>query len=197
MKHLSLISPEACLPFLSELETLFDAMDREYNRIAGAYGFTCTGCADNCCQTRFYHHTLLESTYLAKGFHTLVKTDREKIATRAEKVVKQSEEADACSDSVRLWCPLNEEGMCLLYAYRPMICRLHGIPHELKRPGQTPRMNPGCDDFHDRYGQGNHIAFDRTPFYAGMVELEQRLRQAVGCSDRLKLTVAEMILRFP
>lgn len=196
MNHLQSISSEACRPFLSDLETLLDAMDREYERVAGAYGFTCTGCADNCCQTRFYHHTLLEFTYLEKGFHTLAKTDRGRILARAEEVVKQAGEADACGDSVRLWCSLNDAGMCTLYAYRPMICRLHGIPHELKRPGQPPLTNPGCDDFHDRCGQGNYIAFDRTPFYTRMAELEQRLRQAVGCSDRLKLTVAEMILQF-
>jgi len=197
VKPLSLISAEACQPFLSELETLFDTMDREYERIADGYGFTCTGCTDNCCQTRFYHHTLLEFSYLSRGFQTLAERKRQDITARAEEVVKQSEDADVCGDTVRLWCPLNDMGMCILYAYRPMICRLHGIPHELRRPGRPSQISPGCDDFHGQCGNGNYIAFDRTPFYAEMAQLEQRLRQAVSCSDRLKLTVAEMIIRFP
>ena len=172
-------------------------MDREYERIAGGYVFTCTGCADNCCQTRFYHHTLLEFTYLSTGFETLSRTDRENIVARAEKVVKLSEEADACDESVRFWCPLNDAGKCRLYPYRPMICRLHGIPHELRRPGRPSQISPGCDDFHGQCGKGHYLAFDRTPFYAQMAQLEQRLRQAVDCSYRPKLTVAEMIIRFP
>ena len=191
------MSSEACQPFLSELETLFNIMDQEYERVSGEYGFACTGCADNCCQTRFYHHTLLEFTYLSKGFRTLADRERQNIIARAERVVNQSEQADACGDTVRLWCPLNHSGKCLLYAYRPMICRLHGIPHELRRPDRPSQMTPGCDDFHEQCGTGNYIAFDRTPFYAQMAQLEQRLRQAVGCSDRLRLTVAEMIIRFP
>ncbi|CAB5129044.1 hypothetical protein D3OALGA1CA_3110 [Olavius algarvensis associated proteobacterium Delta 3] len=197
MKPLPSISADACRPFLSELEPLFDAMDREYERVAGRYGFTCTGCADNCCQTRFYHHTLLEFTYLSKGFRSLSETERGQITARAGEVVKQSEAADAWGDTIRLWCPLNDAGKCVLYPYRPMICRLHGIPHELRRPAQPPRVGPGCDDFHGQCGQGAYIRFDRTPFYARMAALERQLRQAVGCSDRLKLTVAEMILQFP
>ena len=172
-------------------------MDREYERIAGAYEFACTGCVDNCCQTRFYHHTLLEFTYLSKGFQSLAERERQNITSRAKAVVTQSEKADTCGDTVRLWCPLNDSGKCLLYAYRPMICRLHGIPHEVRQPNQPSRVSPGCDDFHGQCGHGNYIAFDRTPFYAQMAELERRLRQAVGCSERLKLTVAEMIIRFP
>lgn len=197
MKPLPSISAETCRPFLSELESLFDAMDHEYERIAGGYGFACTGCADNCCQTRFYHHTLLEFTYLSQGFQSLSEAERRQIIARAGEVVKRSDEADACGDTVRRWCPLNDTGKCILYPYRPMICRLHGIPHELRRPEQPLRVSPGCDDFHGQCGQGSYIQFDRTPFYARMATLEQRMRQAAGCSDRLKLTVAEMILQFP
>jgi hypothetical protein len=50
---------------------LFDEMDQAYTVVAGQYGFQCNGCADNCCLTRFYHHTLLEYLYLVEGLRTL------------------------------------------------------------------------------------------------------------------------------
>ena len=59
------------LPLLKRLETLFGEMNRAYTAVAGQYGFQCNGCADNCCLTRFHHHTLLEYLYLVEGLRTL------------------------------------------------------------------------------------------------------------------------------
>ena len=59
------------LPLLNRMETLFGEMNRAYETVAGQYGFQCNGCADNCCLTRFYHHTLLEYLYLMEGLRTL------------------------------------------------------------------------------------------------------------------------------
>jgi len=46
--------------FIDRLKQIYTAMDRAYDRAADPYGFTCDGCADNCCRTRFYHHTVIE-----------------------------------------------------------------------------------------------------------------------------------------
>jgi len=75
-----------------------------------------------------------------------------------------------------------------------MICRLHGIPHELKRPGQNPVYGPGCGAFDRRCGGKGYLKFDRTPFYRDMAMLEQEVKQTLGVAGKFRMTVAEMIL---
>ena len=85
-------------------------------------------------------------------------------------------------------------GCCVLYTHRPMICRLHGIPHELSRPGAAAQRSPGCGEFDRRCGGMAYRRFDRTPFYAELARLEAEFRQALGVRRRFKHTIAEMLL---
>jgi hypothetical protein len=81
-----------------------------------------------------------------------------------------------------------------------MICRLHGIPHELHGPGGRVIRNPGCDEFFDQCresGRTDYIQFDRTPFYRQMAMLEKELRQKTGYVDKIKLTIAQMLVTIP
>ena len=94
-------------------------------------------------------------------------------------------------------CPLNFDGRCILYAYRPMICRLHGIPHEFTRPDQRTLYGPGCEAFTKKYAQKGHIKFDRTPFYLAMAELEKDFKLKAGLTRKLKMTIAQMIISLP
>ena len=180
--------------YLDRLHDLFAAMDREYSRAAGRYQFHCDGCRDNCCLTRFYHHTYLEYFYLLNSFEKLESPQKREIIARAEKVIRETHQADRKGLPLRLMCPLNTDGLCRLYPYRPMICRMHGIPHELKKPGQNAIRVPGCDTFDERCAGQDYIKFDRTPFYTAMAKLESEFKQAVGLEGRIKMTVAEMIL---
>ena len=138
------------LPLLHQLEALFGEMNKAYGDVAGQYRFQCNGCADNCCRTRFYHHTLLEYLYLVEGLRTMATDLRQEIGIRALAVNAKMAYADRRKEALHIMCPLNRDERCLLYAYRPMICRLHGIPHELHRPNGSPINHPGCDAF---YGQ--------------------------------------------
>ena len=107
------------------------------------------------------------------------------------------DDADRQGKALRIMCPLNRNERCTLYPYRPMICRLHGIPHELQRSGGNPIKNPGCDAFFNQCrqrGQTDYIRFDRTPFYRQMAALEQELRIKTGYSDKIKLTIAQMLM---
>jgi hypothetical protein len=91
-------------------------------------------------------------------------------------------------------CPLNQAGRCTLYAHRPMICRLHGIPHELHPPGRPPQQGPGCEEFLRCCGRTAGRALDRTPLYAELARLESEFRRKMALSYRVKMTVAEMLL---
>jgi hypothetical protein len=74
-----------------------------------------------------------------------------------------------------------------------MICRLHGIPHELRKPGQNAIRGPGCGMFAAQCSDQRYRKFDRTPFYFRMAKLESELKQAVGLSGKIKMTIAEII----
>lgn len=186
----------ALSPFMEDLEILFQEMDTAYDAVSGQYGFLCQGCADNCCETRFYHHTLLEYLYLKAGMQTLPQKVRNDVLARARKVNRKMAEADASHESVRILCPLNQGGLCRLYSYRPMICRLHGIAHELQRPDGTILRQPGCDAFLNQCRKNNktdYIPFDRTLFYRKMASLEQALRQEIGYMKKIRLTLSQIL----
>jgi len=190
-------SPKILTSHLETLRDLFDRMEKAYDAVADAYGFKCTGCEDNCCLTRFYHHTLLEYLYLYRGFTRMANDVRVRLQRAAARVNREMADADRREQPVRIMCPVNIDGRCTLYRYRPMICRLHGIPNEMRRPGGLSVRGPGCGDFDRQCGDRPYITFDRTPFYAEMARGEQALREAVGFREKIRLTVAQMIAAFP
>jgi len=180
--------------FFDRLRHLFADMDRKYAEASGHYGFLCAGCDDNCCRTRFYHHTHIEYLFILEGFNKLAPADRQRLREKAQAVCRQRAAADPSGQPLRLMCPLNDAGLCKLYAYRPMICRLHGIPHELRKPGFPVAHGAGCASFDERCSGRPYHPFDRTPFYFEMAGLESAFKQAAGLTGRVKLTIAEMIV---
>lgn len=180
--------------FFNELISLYDLMDQAYDSVAGAYGFECSGCHDNCCMTRFFHHTHIEFLYLHKGFAGLPENLRDEIRQQAAVVNEKVCQAEKDGRISRVMCPLNRDGRCVIYEYRPMICRLHGIPHELQHPVRGRMPGPGCHEFEAKCGRMPYVEFDRTPFYQQMAGLERRVREITGSSDRFKKTVSEMLV---
>ena len=185
-------SPDAdTLEFFDRLAELYAQMDARYEEVAAAYGFDCRGCADNCCQTRFYHHTYIETAYFLHGFFQLDAENRAAAFDRARAVAAAQEREEPGAE--RLMCPVNREGWCRVYPYRPMICRLHGLPHELNMPGRPRQYGPGCAEF-DRVSAGRaYVPFDRTPFYMQMAALENEFKTQAGLDSRLRRTIAEML----
>ena len=178
-------------PYLVRLKDIYDEMDRTYEEAAHRYGFVCRGCDDNCCRTRFYHHTFLEYLYLREGFRVLPKETKREIKNRARVLCDQT--AREIDRFVQM-CPLNLDERCILYAHRPMICRLHGIPHELRKPGMDVQYHQGCVAFHSQYKDSFYFRFDRTPLYLNLGKLEKGLKTAMGITDRVRITVAEMLI---
>jgi len=179
---------------IERLKKIYAAMDNAYRRAAENYGFSCEGCPDNCCQSRFYHHTVIEHVYLLEGLKALTNKRQRDVKLRARGIVDQISGGEPGKGTLRLMCPLNFNELCILYPYRPMICRLHGIPHELKKPGQGALFGPGCATFDQRCGHKGYFSFDRTPFYRKLAVLEQEVRQSLGYDGKIRMTVAEMIL---
>lgn len=182
--------------FLERLQRIFAAIDREYTRAIEHYAFQCDGCTQNCCRTRFHHHTYLEYLYVRAGFEKLDPLRQREIQSAAGEVCRKTAKAVLEGVPARFWCPLNDDGRCTLYAFRPMICRLHGIPYELQKPGQNVVYGPGCGTFGDRCADKSYFKLDRTLFYFEMAKLEGEFKDAAGLNGRIKITIAEMIFEF-
>jgi Fe-S-cluster containining protein len=183
------------MAYLGRLRALFVEMDAAYTRAAAAAGFDCRGCGESCCRSRFHHHTALEVVYLREGFGSLPPGEREEVLAVARSVAAAQAAPAAEAASPRPMCPLNTEGRCRLYAHRPMICRLHGVEHELHPPGRPVIIGAGCREFERSRGTARPgERFDRTPFYARLAALESEFREAEGLRRRIKMTIAEMLL---
>jgi Fe-S-cluster containining protein len=188
------MDPSRRASLLERLQRVYVAMDAAYAQAAAAYGFVCNGCEDTCCRTRFHHHTLIEYLGLREGLRRLPADRQAEIRERSAAVAEQQAQDLAAGADSKPLCPLNTAGRCELYAHRPMICRLHGIPHELHPPGQSPQLGPGCAEFHRRCGRSAYHAFDRTGLYTDLARLEAQCRQAAGRWRKIRLTIAEMLL---
>ncbi|MCI5226576.1 MAG: hypothetical protein D3918_07925, partial [Candidatus Electrothrix sp. AX2] len=82
MKKITL-SPE----LTREVEAIYQAMQEEYDKIAGKIELTCTGCPDNCCDSYFFHHTYSEWAYLWQGLEQLDKDTLEQVMTQAKEYI--------------------------------------------------------------------------------------------------------------
>lgn len=178
---------------LNRLKDLYEAMDTAYNDLAAHYGFSCKGCTDNCCSQRFYHYTLAEHYYLFEGIKKIDDEFLEKILRRAKIVTDTYYKEIEMGEILRMQCPLNFDGLCSLYEYRPMICRLHGLPHSFKRPDGEIILGTGCQRFQDEINK-EEARLDRTPFYRELAEIEKDLRLTLKRYERYKKTTAQMLM---
>lgn len=128
---------------------LLSSVDRWFDRCASANptSIACMAGCSECCRGLF-DITLLDAWYLKSGFDLLDESTRRPVLKRVETRlvslkevwpefalpyilnVKPEEDWDQLMpDEDEISCPLlSENGDCLLYEYRPMTCRLHGIP---------------------------------------------------------------------
>ncbi|HHO48387.1 MAG TPA: hypothetical protein ENN06_08040 [Desulfobacteraceae bacterium] len=186
-----------------KLVDIYREMESRYTATGRAIGLTCTGCPDNCCDSYFLHYTYVEWAYLWVGLRTLDQARLDEIANRAKHYIEQRRAVPPGTEPALLMCPLNEEGRCVLYGHRLMICRLHGVPAIMTRPdGRTLRF-PGCfrcQQIMERRNEpgGDQPSMQRTDLLARMADLESELldgRRHVY--PRVRRTIAEMIAGGP
>lgn len=175
-----------------KLQDLYAQMDTAWDETAVTYGFQCNGCEDNCCRSLFFHHTQVEKAYLVHGFEKLDIALKTSILENAEQYIEQTFDRSGNAESKKILCPVNKKEKCLLYPYRPMICRLHGLPHQLTRPDGEILKGTGCNA--GQFESKSYTVFDRTPFYQQMARTEMAFRSRTGQTGKIKETVAQMIL---
>lgn len=198
MKKITL-SPE----LTREVEAIYQAMQEEYDKIAGKIELTCTGCPDNCCDSYFFHYTYSEWAYLWQGLEQLDKDTLEQVMTQAKEYIALCAEPLAQGKQPQVMCPLNSEGRCVLYQHRMLICRTHGIPATLKvHTGDTIRF-PGCfrcqEIVNEKYAAANDAPFmERSRFLKQLADVESRLfARKRHLYPKVKRTIADMIVQGP
>ncbi len=198
MSDYKMVNEQALEPFLESLKKIFEAMNAKYDEAASFYGFQCDGCDENCCKTLFYHHTHLEFFYLKKGMNRLPPETKKQVFKRAVEMATEAiQNADSEKEHPRIMCPANLKGRCVIYEYRPMICRLHGIPSEWSFPQKTgvnrAVISSGCEEFSRQCNKKEYFKFDRTPLYLKLSGLEKQLKEHFGLEKKIKMTVAQII----
>ncbi|WP_018123736.1 hypothetical protein [Desulfovibrio oxyclinae] len=184
-----------------KLAALYKRMADEYSDVAGAVGLSCEGCNDNCCRSYFQHHTYVEWAYLWEGLNSLPGAEREAIRQRAETYLDEARIALEKGERPAAMCPLiREDGLCGLYEYRLMTCRMHGVPNVLVRPDGRVSSFPGCWRTQELAGdQPEQLpTLNRTPMLKELAQLEmQFVGKKLQQMPKVDHTIAEMILIGP
>ena len=185
--------------FAQQVADLYHDMESAYDRTAKSLDFSCSGCPDNCCDSFFLHHTNTEWAYLWHGLKTLDDKQLKEITEKATRYVIESEASLAKGERPTIMCPLNSEGLCALYQYRMMICRLHGVPATFTRPDGQQIHSPGCFRYQENISTENPPEpLDRTQFFQRLVNLElELLGNKRRSAPKVKLTIAQMIVKGP
>jgi Fe-S-cluster containining protein len=144
-------------PFFKKYEVVSGAAEEVYKRVKKEYP-ECIRCKTKCsdCCYALFDLTLIEALYLNHRFNekfegkekdVLInksnKADREiyKIKRKAHKELEAGKDEAEIIEAMakeRIRCPLlNEDDMCDLYEYRPVTCRLYGIPTLINGRGHT------------------------------------------------------------
>lgn len=184
------------MELFDKLSQLYRKMETAYDQTAQNLGLTCRDCPDNCCTSYFQHHTYIEWAYLRLGLSRCREPERSAYLDKAHEYIQKSRVAIRKGKRPDVLCPLNEDGLCRLYEYRMMICRLHGVPNRFVRPDGKELRFPGCFRCPTVSGESQRLSIlDRTPFYRELAALEIAFF-GNGCQNRprVNLTLAEMIV---
>jgi len=131
------------LELVASADRMFEAVRRDHGHLMG-----CKAGCDDCCSV-YYELSLVEA-FVLQGMcgEVVPRATARRVLRRAETVeplfrqAKESlqalppefrgeESLQEAAAKIRLQCPLNEEGGCVLYEYRPITCRLYGVPQKI------------------------------------------------------------------
>lgn len=187
----------------AEVSSIYETMEAEYDVVAKKLKFSCYGCPDNCCDSYFQHHTYTEWAYLFQGFREQSEEKQQEIMKRAQRYVLDCEAAESRDERPQVMCPLNEDGRCILYKHRLMVCRTHGVPASMRRPDGQVLNFPGCFRCQEIVSKkfihdSEAPQMERTPLLQRLVAVERELMgDNIHLLPRVKVTIAQMLIQGP
>ncbi len=184
---------------IGRMEDIYTELQRAYDNVARQIDFGCRGCPDNCCDSYFLHYTYLEWSYLWLGVEELDQERREALLERAHRYVVEAEKELRFNRRPQIMCPLNENGLCIVYKHRLMVCRTHGVPATLTRPDGKIMRFPGCFRYQEQIRENREpTAVERTALLTALARLENEyLGGKRHLYPKVKLTIAEMLVQGP
>ena len=144
-------------PYFKKYEQLVAAADKAFERVSSAFE-ECVKCKPSCsdCCFALFDLTLIEALYINHKFKETYKgSDRVALmekANRADRRIhrlkrnafkslqdgKEERQVLAELSLERVRCPLlNEKELCEMYDFRPITCRVYGIPFAIGDSGHT------------------------------------------------------------
>ena len=129
---------------LEPYEHLVAKADQAFQRMAGEYG-ECVKCEPHCanCCHAVFGLFLIEAVFLKHDFDQLGREERDAALKRGSAAEKEFQKLERTLEifkddpqmrgyslaRARIRCPLlNDYNACILYPYRPITCRVYGIP---------------------------------------------------------------------
>ncbi|MFO7838804.1 MAG: YkgJ family cysteine cluster protein [Desulfosalsimonadaceae bacterium] len=180
-------------PFFKRYEVLAEKADKAFSQVKDKYPeeVRCKpGCAD-CCYAMF-DLTLIEALYINYYFKSRLSDEKRKallekadaadrkaykIKRAAYKSAREGRNQEKVLEEVgqeRIRCPLlNEDNFCDLYAWRPIACRVYGIPLAIGGKGHT------CG--HSGFEPGkSYPTFNMDVVHDQLLALSAEFVQAIG-----------------
>jgi Fe-S-cluster containining protein len=177
---------------LRSYELLADTADRSFSAMAQEHGESVKcrqGCAD-CCHAVFGLF-LIEAAYVQNHFlgldpevqkaSLLRCNDMERGLRRLEKKMELHQEDPQMQNYImaaeRIRCPLlDQEQGCVLYSYRPITCRVYGIPTRVQGKARV------CGKAGFKAGE-SYPAFDLDGVYRSLYGLSLEILRSAGKED--------------
>ncbi len=148
---------EQLLPFFEKYEAISNSVEQAFERVRNQFPdrVKCKPLCSDCCFAVF-DITLIEALYINHKFRDRFRGDKlealleecnkaDRTLYRLKKnafidVESGKEENEILKDAAetRVRCPmLNEKQMCEIYEFRPITCKLYGIPNAIAGQGHT------------------------------------------------------------
>jgi Fe-S-cluster containining protein len=176
-------------PIFSSYELLVDIADQTFRDMEKEYesAMRCKRHCADCCHAVFGLF-IVEAAYLKQQFDQLSKeeqtaaflrcNDAEKGLKRLQKMLLAHENDPHMQDYTmarqRIRCPLlDDHHNCVLYAHRPITCRVYGIPTRIQRKARV------CGKSQFKKGE-NYPLFDLDKVYRDLYVLSNELLSVTG-----------------
>ena len=179
-------------------DNLVSKADEAFQQVKAAFpgGVRCAPHCADCCHAVFGLF-LIEAAFLKRDFDELGKEERKTALERCREadkgLLKLEETLRSFKDDphmisyslarARIRCPLlNDQNECILYPYRPITCRIYGVPTRIRG---VPHV---CGKAGFEKG-GDYPVFDLDEVHRELHQLSKELLEGAGKQDPEKATL--------
>ncbi len=162
-------------------------VDAFFTRVAERHAadLRCAPGCDSCCHARLTV-TTIEADVISAHVATLEAPARAHLATVAARPVDAGKPRCAA---------LDDDGRCLVYEARPLVCRSHGVPIRLRSPGSLPVIQACELNFtaHGPEAADADCVLDQKTLSATLLAVDQMHTDATGRPRGVRVDLATLL----